>query len=298
MTDETHSQRPAHLGRRPPSTPAKFPAIPGTGVEIVKPPARGKISRVLVDFDGTISYLRDGWQDIMVPLMVEVLEESPGHEPREELERVVIHFVDHLTGKQTIFQMLRLVEEIQRRGGTPRDALEYKVEYHRRLTAHIAQRIEDLRTGRRQPDEFLVPGARRLLEALVNAGIECYLASGTDIEFVREEVQLLGLSEFFGDRVFGALTNYKDYSKDKVIREILSKHNLSGANLLVVGDGYVEIQNGRDVDAATWGIYTAEKNRYHMNENKRGRLFRAGAHLLSKDLTECDAVLRYLEVGC
>jgi phosphoglycolate phosphatase-like HAD superfamily hydrolase len=233
----------------------------------------------------------------MVPLMVEMLEECPGHEPRDELERVVIHFVDHLTGKQTIFQMLRLVEEIQRRGGTPREALEYKAEYHRRLMAHIAARIEDLREGRKKPVDFLVPGARPLLEALVRADVECYVASGTDVEFVREEVHLLGLEEFFGDRVFGALSNYRDYSKDKVIRDILAKHDLSGANLLVVGDGYVEIQNGRDVDAVTWGVYTAEKNRYHMNENKRGRLFRAGAHLLSRDLSECDAVLRHLEVG-
>jgi len=215
--------------------------------------------------------------------MVEVLEACPRNEGREELTRCVIDFVDHLTGKQTIYQMLRLVEEVEKRGGTPKDPLEYKWEYNRRLTQSVAQRFEDLREGRRPSEDFLVKGTLGCLEALIETGVCCHLASGTDVEFVREEVELLGLSRYFENRVHGALTNYKEYSKDKVIRAILEEHGLSGPELLVVGDGYVEIQNGRDVDAVTWGVYTTERNQYHMNENKRGRLFRAGAHVLSPD---------------
>ena len=74
-------------------------------------------------------------------------------------------------------------------------------------------------------------------------------------------------------------------------------HQLEGGGLLVAGDGYVEIQNGRDVDAVTLGVYTPEKNRYHMNDNKRERLFRAGAHLLALDFAESDAILSYLRVS-
>lgn len=291
----THGTRRGR-NRRPISTPARFPRIAGSKVEVVKPPRVGRIRHALLDFDGTLSHLRDGWQDFMVPLMVEVLEACPRHETREELERSVIHFIDHLTGKQTIYQMLRLAEEVERRGGTPKDAQEYKDEYHRRLESRVRERIRDLAEGRKTADDFLVPGAKGLLDAMVGAGVRCCVASGTDVEFVREEVRILGLEPYVGDRVYGALPDYKSYSKEIVIREILRENDLSGPELLVVGDGYVEIQNGRDVDAVTWGVYTAERNRYHMNENKRGRLFRAGAHLLSEDLAEHETVLRYLQV--
>lgn len=283
--------------RRVPSTPAQFPRIPGTKVEIVKPPFVGRVSHALFDFDGTLSLLRDGWQDFMVPMMVDVLMECPRHESREEAEACAVEFVDLLTGKQTIYQMIRLAEEVKKRGGTAKDPLEYKREYNRRLDRHLEARITDLKTGARKPEEFLVPGSRGLLDALHRAGVRCYVASGTDVEYVREEVRLLQLEGFLGDRVFGALPNYKDYSKDLVIRKILVDFDLTGPELLVVGDGYVEIQNGRDVEAVTWGVYTRERNRYHMNENKRGRLFRAGAHLLSEDLSEHEAVLRFLKVG-
>jgi len=279
------------------SAQPRLPTLPGTSVEITRTPEVGRIRHALFDFDGTLSNLRDGWQDHMVPMMVEILEACPRHESREEIEGLIMDFVDHLTGKQTIYQMLRLVEEIEKRGGTPGDPLEYKRIYHERLAKDVEIRISEIRSGRRRPEDFLVRGSRDILEALTKAGIRCYVASGTDVEFVLEEARILDVEKYFADRVFGALPNYKDFSKEKVIRKILADFSLSGPELLVVGDGYVEIQNGRDVEAITWGVYTPENNRYHMNENKRERLLRAGAHLLSEDFVEAAAVLRYLKAA-
>ena len=270
--------------------------IAGTRVEVVAAPPRGMVRHAVFDFDGTLSNLRDGWQDFMVPMLVEVLEECPRHEPRAELEAVVIDFVDHLTGKQTIYQMIRLAEEVARRGGTPREPLAYKREYYRRLAARVEERIEELRSGRRRPDDFLVPGAREFLDELHRRGVRSYLASGTDVEYVKEEARLLGLDGYFTGGIHGALPEYKDFSKEKVIRSILAAHDLRGPELLVVGDGYVEIVNGRDAGAVTLGLYTEEHNRFHMNDDKRERLLRAGAQLLAPDLQDGKAVLDYLEV--
>ena len=100
--------------------------IHGTQIEILIDPPRGKVSHAVLDLDGTVSLLRDGWQDHMVPLMVEVLEECPRHESREELEKLVIDFVDHLTGKQTVYQMIRLADEIEKRGGSDEIAVFFK----------------------------------------------------------------------------------------------------------------------------------------------------------------------------
>ena len=102
---------------------------------------RGQIRQALFDFDGTLSLIREGWQDIMIPMMVEILQETPRHEGERELTELVTEFVNRLTGKQTIYQMIRLTEEVQKRGGDPLSPLAYKWNYLERMNAHIRKRI-------------------------------------------------------------------------------------------------------------------------------------------------------------
>ena len=102
--------------------------------EIVTPFERGNFKFALFDFDGTISLIREGWQKIMIPMMVELLMQTPNHEDdEEEISLIVRKFVAELTGKQTIYQMIRLAEEISTRGGTALAPAAYKDEYHKRL---------------------------------------------------------------------------------------------------------------------------------------------------------------------
>lgn len=49
----------------------------------------------------------------MIPMMVDILAETPTKETRKELNAVVVDFVHRLTGRQTIYQMIHLVEEVQ-----------------------------------------------------------------------------------------------------------------------------------------------------------------------------------------
>src|SRR3990172_6941878 len=126
--------------------------LPGTHIELINPHIeRGRIRFALFDFDGTISLIREGWQAVMIPMLVEALLETPDHESEAELTRVVTDFVTRLTGKQTIYQMLQLAEEVHKRGGVPRDPLDYKYVYLERLWARIAGRVADLKSGRKSP---------------------------------------------------------------------------------------------------------------------------------------------------
>jgi phosphoglycolate phosphatase-like HAD superfamily hydrolase len=271
--------------------------LPGTRIEVLAPPPLGRVRHAVFDFDGTLSMIRDGWQDQMVPMMVDVLAEIASGESREALEAVVIDFVDHLTGKQTIYQMLRLAEEVEKRGGAPRPPLEYKAIYNRRLQPLADERKSRVLSGDLPPDALMVPGSRRLLALLRERGVRLYLASGTDVEFVKEEARVLAIDHFFDGGIFGALPNYQDFSKEKVIRGILEGFALSGPELLVLGDGYVEIENGRRVGAVSVGLVSVESNRYHMNADKRLRLVNAGAHLiLEPDLTEAETLVEYLRI--
>ncbi|HZW03716.1 MAG TPA: HAD family hydrolase, partial [Anaerolineaceae bacterium] len=156
-------------------------------IEVIHPDLQcGQIQYALFDFDGTISLIREGWQAIMIPMMVEILEQTPQHEDQAELERVVKEFVTRLTGKQTIYQMIQLCEEITRRRGSPEDPLVYKAHYNDRLNEHIKHRIASLKSGAAEPEEMTVPGSIDWLKRLKQHGVRCYLASGTDEKYVFE----------------------------------------------------------------------------------------------------------------
>ena len=136
-------------------------------IEIINPNIiRGRIRHALFDFDGTLSLIREGWQDVMIPQMVEWLLETPDHESEAELTAVVKDYVTRLTGKQTIYQMIQLAEEISKRGGQPQDPLDYKYLYLDALWQRIQHRVADLKAGRIPPDDMMVPGSRAMLEAL------------------------------------------------------------------------------------------------------------------------------------
>src|SRR5437660_274552 len=132
-----------------------------SSIEIANPSApRGRFRFALFDFDGTLSLIREGWQGVMVPFFVEELLSTPRHEAPEEIESIVNEFVATLTGKQTIYQCFQLQEEICKRGGAPKEALEYKHEYLDRLWARIEDRVRGLKTGEINPDSLMLRGSR------------------------------------------------------------------------------------------------------------------------------------------
>ena len=269
--------------------------LDNTTIEIHREIQTGNIRHVVFDFDGTISLIRDGWQNVMVPMMIECLQtETDTTETSEQLEALVVDFVDRLTGKQTIYQMMQLNEEIEKRGGTPKEPLAYKDEYNRRLLPVVEERIAELAAGTLSADPLRVPKSLEFLQSLREMGIHCYLASGTDVEFVKNEAGLLGVSEYFDGGIFGALREYKKFSKAMIIQKILTDFELSGNELLIVGDGYVEIENAKAVGAIAVGVASVEGNRYNMNADKRERLIRAGADIIIRDFQEGARLLNYL----
>ncbi|MCP4192460.1 MAG: HAD hydrolase-like protein [Planctomycetaceae bacterium] len=276
------------------NTPTTF--IEGTQIEIIRdhnlsrPPVH-----VLFDFDGTLSLIREGWPEVMIPMMVKALRETGTAESDEELQSIASTFVMELNGKQTIYQMIRLAAEIEKRGGQPAEPTHYKGQYHDLLMLRIEARREQLRSGEVDPTQFLVPGTQDLLNRLRDQGASLYLASGTDEEYVKEEVNLLGLGDYFGEHVHGAVDDYKSFSKAQVIQRILTTHSIEGADLLGFGDGYVEIQNIKSVGGTAVAVASDESGRSGKPDMwKRDRLIGVGADIVIPDFRESDALLSYL----
>ena len=246
-------------------------------VERLSPGATASRARVaLFDFDGTVSLIRAGWVDVMVPMMVEELLGLNTGESEQELRTLVEGYVGHLTGRQTIYQMIEFAEQIRKRGGKPRDPLEYKHIYLDRLMDKIRHRIEQLRSGSLVPDEMMVPGVRRLIESLKERGLTLYLASGTDQPYMREEAALLRVDSYF-DGVYGALDDYKKFSKKILIAKIIRDSDFEGEEFLGFGDGFVEIENVKEVGGVAVGVATDEPACEKVDRVKRDRLAAVGA---------------------
>ena len=271
-----------------------MPMLSQTRIEIVAPlPERGRICHALFDFDGTLSLIRRGWREVMIPMMVEILRDLETGETEEELTALVAEFVDRLTGKQTIYQMMALAEAVRERGGEPLDPLDYKWQYLKRLEARIEGRVTALQEGRVEPEAMMVPGALEMLEAVRARGVACYLASGTDEPYVWAEAELLGVTPYFCS-IHGALDDYKSYSKKRVIDRIIEENDLSGAEFAGFGDGFVEIENVKAVGGIAVGVASNEDTLQGVNAWKRERLIRAGADIIIPDFREHEKLVAYL----
>ena len=255
---------------------------------------RGPFKAALFDFDGTLSLIRRNWQQVMIPMMVDVLAGVDAQATRDELHVHVEEYVMRLNGKQTIYQMMQLAEEVKLRGGSPREPLEYKHQYHDLLWAQIGDRVAALQRGEISPEELTVPGSHRLLQQLADRGLTLYLASGTDLKYVQDELRALELDRFFGEHVYGALDNHQAFSKAMIIERIIADSGVAGHELLAFGDGYVEIEETRRVGGVAIGVASEEESRQGVNEWKRNRLLRAGADIIIGDYRTQDELLEIL----
>lgn len=270
--------------------------LPSTEIEIVNPNVeRGKIKHVLFDFDGTISLLREGWQRIMGPMCVEMI--CGDHEPTPEIVKEVEDMIEETTGIQTIFQMQRLVEMVKKHGLVPEDKIldewGYKAIYNERLLRPVKERIRKLQTGELTIEQLTVRNVFNFLEELKKRGVVMYVFSGTDREDVQNEAKVLGVDKYFAE-IWGALPSIEEYSKEKVIKEIISAHNLHGPEVMAVGDGPVELRNVKEQGGIALGVASDEKKGYGWDLHKRKRLLKAGADILIPDYHEWEKLIKFL----
>jgi len=262
----------------------------------------GRIKHAVFDNDGTISTLRQGWEQIMAPVMVKTIlgdkyqtaDETLYHKVRNR----VADYIDKSTGIQTVIQMEALVEMVKEFGIVRTDKildkLGYKEIYNDALMELVSRRIEKFKRGELDINDYIIKGALQFLEALRQRGIKLYLASGTDRQDVIAESRALGYAELFDGGVYGALGDVAKYSKKMVIEKIMAENNLQGSELAVFGDGPVEIRECRKRDGIAVGIASDEIRRHGLSTEKRTRLVKAGAHIIVPDFSQHETLIKLL----
>ncbi len=266
-----------------------------TDIEIIEPiPANLEIKNVILDHDGTISTLREGWEIVMHQVMLRYICGSKINElSTDEYNRIsskCMKFIDDTTGIQTIVQMQGLRELILEEGYIPKNeiktAAEYKALYLEDLMVSVNDRIERFKSGERNIHDFTLQGAVHFLSELKKRDLILFLASGTDEDDVVIEANTLGYGHFFNGGIRGSKGNEIGDAKKIVIDRIIKEGNCTGSNLMIIGDGPVEIKEGRRVGALCIGVASDEIRRHGLNLSKRTRLINAGAHVVIPDFSQ------------
>jgi len=279
--------------------------LPGTSIEIIRDELpRGQIAHIIFDHDGTISTLRQGWEPIMEQVMMEYIlgpcYDTVSTDEYNEIRDRVRMFIDQSTGIQTIVQMQGLVDMVGEFGyvepGEIMDAPGYKAVYNERLLEMVNRRLARLEAGELVAEDFTVKAAVDFVKAVRQAGITCYLASGTDIGDVKNEAGTLGYADLFKGGIFGSVGDINKFSKKILIAGIIRDHNLEGPQLCCFGDGPVEIRETKKAGGLTVGVASDEVRRFGLDPKKRERLIKAGADTLIGDFTQAAKILEYLKI--
>ncbi|MBM4024909.1 MAG: carbohydrate kinase [Planctomycetes bacterium] len=260
------------------------------------------IRHAVFDSDGTISTLRQGWEEIMAPVMIEAIlgDRYATADERlfEKVRRRVLEYIDRSTGIQTLVQMEALVGMVREFGLVPPeqilDRFGYKKLYKDALMAMVNERAARLQSGRLDVTDYTVKGAVAFAQALRQRGVTLYLASGTDHADVVAEAKALGFADLFNGGLYGATGDIDSCSKKMVLDRILAENRLSGPELAVFGDGPVELRECRKRGGLAIGVASDEIRRHGLNPDKRTRLIKAGAHLVIPDYSVAPDLLALL----
>ena len=248
---------------------------------------------IVFDFDGTISTLRHGWEGIMQPLMLEMICPDGSYSP--ELVAKVADYIDASTGIQTAYQMQWLAEEVRKATGKAEDVWYYKDCYNRKILDMVARKKQTILDGAASRSDYLIEGSVEFLRALRAQGCRMFLASGTDDKDVKEEAAFLGVDGYF-EAIKGAPAGTFGCSKELVMGQLMEQAG-DNADMVVVGDGKVEIQLGKRFGALTLGIASDEDARHGIDPHKKARLEKAGADLIRGDFTETEELVRLVMEG-
>jgi phosphoglycolate phosphatase-like HAD superfamily hydrolase len=253
-------------------------------------PSRPHISHVVFDFDGTLSWLRHGWPRMMAELF---LKHVPTHEA-QRLQGILLDDILGLNGKSSIFQMEQCARRLVENGGPRLDPGKVLAEYQNVLQAVVRERTAKLRGGEAQPDEFVVHGARVLLQLLQARKLALIILSGTVEPQVKQEAALLGLAPFFGRHIYGGTADLVQSSKQAILERLLREEGISGERLLAFGDGPVELQITKAAGGLAVGVASDEEQNGSgaLHAQKLPLLREAGADLVIADYREPERLIR------
>ena len=131
-----------------------------------------------------------------------------------------------------------------------------------------------------------------MLESLRARGLKLYLASGTDEVDVIKEAKLLNIAHYFDGGIRGASDDINSFSKAALVRNMVENAGYRGEEILVFGDGYVEVEVVKNVGGIAVGVCSEEPACLQVDQWKRKRLAGVGADFIVPNFTAHQPLLQ------
>jgi len=277
--------------------------LPGTEIEIVTPDIKpGPLKTAIFDHDGTISVLRQGWEEAMFDVMTEAIMGGNILSADEitTVQKTVSEVIEKTTGIQTLAQMYQLKDMVNTFGYVIKENIlspeEYKKKFSNTLQKRMEKRFDLLKKGKLKNEDMTIKGAIQFLQKLAASGVKLCLASGTDQDDVIHEAQILGYADLFNGGIKGSVGDIQNDPKKVVISSIIAGIKAEGGNpaeAVVFGDGPVEMREAKKAGLLAVGILSDERRRWGINSGKRKRLILGGADILIPDFSWADELINF-----
>lgn len=256
------------------------------------PAPRPALSHVVFDFDGTLSWLRHGWPEMMCDVFMEHVELREGETVRAMRDYLIDETIA-LNGTPSVFQCRRFVEVNEARGGAKLDADGLRDEFQRRLDEAIGLRKAAVQGGAESGEDYLIHGTRAFLEHVRRAGLTPIILSSTVQERVRDEAKLLGIHTFFAHHIYGGVGDPQHFRKRAVFERLLVEEGVPGSQLLAFGDGPVELRDAKALGGLAVAICSDENQNGSglIDHHKEKHLLAAGADAVLPDYRDAAPLL-------
>ncbi len=252
--------------------------------EIAKKPQISQVKCVVLDYDGTLTTLRKGWDKILSKYARQKI--NPGSSKTiPELEKRIRHLTDHAGGttpKQLMSRLLKLIEDF---GFVPKKDIksidDYALEYSVIFQSAIDKRLENFHE---HSESYVIHGVRPMLNFLRSQQTLNYVVTGSATNAVSNELVKLEMENHFID-VYGASLETVGNLKEDAIKEIMARHKLANSEILIIGDGSTEMRAAKRLELPTIGI-ASDEHKGGLCRYKREMLLDLGAHIIIPDYTD------------
>ncbi|MDG2213529.1 MAG: HAD family hydrolase [Verrucomicrobiota bacterium] len=250
-------------------------------------------THVIFDFDGTLSWIRHGWPEIMQQVMSPRFPLKDG-ETKKDIREYLFEQMYRFNGQPTPLFMAEMAREIQSRSNEA-DPDEMFQSFLAVLNKGAHERHENIRSKKCPPDDYIVFGGRAFIETLIEAGLKVIILSGNPNDQVNKEADLLNLSRYCNGHVYGH-TDAENFSKQFIMEKLMDEEGFSGENLIAIGDGAAEIKATKALGGLAVAICSDEEVNGSgvIDENKLPILLDGGADCVIADYREPDNLLNLL----
>ena len=249
-------------------------------IEILARPTH-QPSVVAIDFDGTMSLSRIGWQEVMHAVMRQAL--APWHPKPHLMDEEITSYIARSTGQPSIIQMAWVDEHVMLYGGVRHGAQHYLDQFSAAMSAQIDARIASIHDDA-SADACMVPGAREFLRMLHAHDVPIALVSGTERHHLIRESQALRIHDYFTAGIYGPGVHAPTFTKHDAMQHLVDQYQAPAGTLVSVGDGPVEIQAGKALLGYSIGVASHERSG-GLDPAKRTILVQAGADAIVANLT-------------